>query len=51
MRVVPQDGGGATVEWTTDIAPHELADVLRAPNAVMFVEPVTAMNRRRIRDG
>ena len=47
---MPQHGGGATVEWTTDIVPHELADVLREPYAAMFDELVSAVNRHRIQD-
>lgn len=45
MRVVPEDYGGARVEWTTDIVPHRLADVLRAPYAAMFDDLITALNR------
>ncbi len=48
MRVVPQDDGGARVEWMTDIVPHRLADVLREPYAAMFDDLVTALNRQRI---
>jgi hypothetical protein len=50
MRVVPQDDRGAIVEWTADIVPHELADVLREPYAAMFDELVSAVNRHRIQD-
>jgi Polyketide cyclase / dehydrase and lipid transport len=50
MRVVPHDDGGAIVEWTTDIVPHELADVLREPYAAMFDELVSAVNRHRIEE-
>ena len=50
MRVVPQGDGGAIVEWTTNIVPHKLADVLRKPYSAMFDELVTAVNRHRIHD-
>jgi hypothetical protein len=50
MRVVPHDDGGAIVEWTTDIVPHELADVLREPYAAMFDELVSAVNRHWIEE-
>jgi Polyketide cyclase / dehydrase and lipid transport len=50
MRVVPQKDGGAIVEWTTDIVPHKLAEVLRKPYSAMFDELVTAVNRQRIED-
>ena len=50
MRVVPQEDGGAIVEWTTDIVPHKLANMLRKPYSAMFDELVTAVNRHRIHD-
>ena len=48
MRVVPQGDGGSILEWSTDVFPPELANVLRQPYAAMFDELVTAVNRHRI---
>ncbi|HET6950203.1 MAG TPA: SRPBCC family protein [Acidimicrobiales bacterium] len=45
MRVVRHDDGGATLVWSTDILPDELADVLREPYGAMFGELVDAVNR------
>jgi len=45
MRVVREPDGGTTLEWCTDIAPDELADLLRQPYASMFTELVDAVNR------
>ncbi len=50
MRVVPQEDGGAIVQWTTDIVPHKLANALQKPYSAMFDELVTAVNRHRIHD-
>ena len=45
MRVVSDTDGGAILEWSTDIAPDELAELLREPYATMFAELVDAVNR------
>lgn len=44
MRVVREPGGGAALEWCTDVLPHELAELLREPYAAMFGELVDAVN-------
>ncbi|MCD4524249.1 SRPBCC family protein [Nocardioides sp. cx-173] len=46
MRILEDTDGGATLTWTIDVLPHELADRLGDTYAVLFGELVEAVNAR-----
>jgi hypothetical protein len=47
MRIVQQQDGSASLEWCTDVLPHELADLLRDTYAAMFGELLAAVHAHR----
>ncbi|MEU6020241.1 hypothetical protein [Micromonospora sp. NPDC047134] len=47
MRILTDDEGTATLLWTTDLLPHELATHLTDTYAVMFSELLAAVNDHR----
>jgi len=48
MRVVDDGDGRATLHWTTDFLPHELAEALAPNYDVLMVDLVAAINNHQM---